>query len=379
MVLEPMSFTSCSVKQSIVKKFDFVGSQGPQEYLELKSDRFERKGTASRKHKTTEEVVVAHYRDSATDNSLYPLLPSRSATLDLERFPYSFEKDSDVLRWACAMAMESPSARILLIEAQEEGWVFKMEDLSGEGYGFDDVARVISLDHFGFTAEALGRSGYFRNAILVNFIKLLRQIWHDRSSHDFTSTHRADAALMLERARAADCETFSILVGWELRGAGHADVWRAILGSDEGDMAMIFTRAMEKDPAGFYDGSVLTRTFCQWYGDESRVAACDHAALERMDQLLQEAKGAPVFGNEPLRANTLEKLSTFSGGRPYLTGMGRNICTDPYFMAINDAINESHLFQVVYDSRVVLAGGVPFRDAKLARLIFPGQLVTARE
>jgi hypothetical protein len=59
--------------------------------------------------------------------------------------------------------------------------------------------------------------------------------------------------------------------------------------------------------------------------------------------------------------------------------MGPNICADPYFVSLDDPINESHLFQIVYDSKVVMIEGVPFRDRKLARLIFPGIPVKVSE
>jgi hypothetical protein len=352
----------------------------------LRSDRFERTGRKKKNRAITEDVVIAHYRGkSDPSSSLNPVNLSSigfekiRTFQNLEAYPFAFESDLDVLQWLCGMAAESPTARLLLKEAQLERWDIRLDDLSQGGYAVDDDAHTVAIDHFGFTASALGRSAFFRNALFINFVKALRQLWHSRSGHSFERTHRPDVALMLERARAADCETIAILVGWELRGAGYSDVWRSILGSEEGDMAMIFTRAIEKDPAGFYDGSVLTRAFCQWYGDEGRIVSCDHATLERMDFLLEEAQGAKAFGDEPLRSEDIEKLSVLPGGKAYLNGMGKNICTDPYFMALNDPINESHLFQVVYDSKVVLAGGVPFRDKKLARLIFPGEVAQTAE
>jgi hypothetical protein len=356
------------------------------EYEELRSDRFERKGPSGKNRKIPEDVVITHYRGK--DDNAANIYPVCLAAIgfdhvrtfhNLEAYPYAFESDLDVLQWICAMAGESPGARILLKEAQIERWDIRLDDLVQGGYAIDEQSHTILIDHFGFTAVALGRSAYFRNALFVNFVKALRQLWHERSGHSFERTHRPDATLMLERARAADCETIAILAGWELRGAGYSDIWRYILGSEEGDMAMIFTRAIEKDPAGFYDGSVLTRTFCQWYGDEGRVASCDHATLERMDMILEEGPGAQMFGEEPLRAGDIEKMAGLPGGKAYLSGMGRNICTDPYFAALNDPINETHLFQIIYDSKVVLAGGVPFRDKRLARLIFPGELVEAKD
>ncbi len=363
------------------KEYVLAGPAGPsaEEYEELRSDRFERKGLIRRNKTLPEDVVITPSRgNDPKAQHVYPVMLDTipfdhiRTYHNLEAYPYAFESDLDVLQWACALAGESPSLRILLREAQENGWSICLEDLSQGGYAIDENTHSVLLDHYGFTANALGRSAYFRNALFLSFAKALRELWHDRAGHDFTAQCRPDAILMLERARAADCETIAILAGWELRASGHTDIWRYILGSDEGDMAMIFTRAIEKDPAGFYDGSILTRVFCQWYADESRVAAADHATLERLDEMLEEAQGAEIFGKEPLRAGDIEKLSHLPGNRAYLSGMGANICADPYFLTVNDIINEAHLFQIVYDSKVVMIEGVPFRDQRLARLIFPG-------
>lgn len=384
-----MSFTSVSAKARARKEYVLSGAFAPEarefeEYEELRADRFERKGPIRRNKKIPEDVVISQARgNDAARSAVGPTMLGSIQTdkirafHNLEAYPYAFDTDLDVVQWACAMAGESPTARLLLKEAQTEGWSILLDDLAQAGYAIDEDNRCILLDHFGFTANALGRSSYFRNTLFVQFVKALREVWHERQGHMFINTHRADSVLMLERARAADCETISILVGWELRGAGYADLWRSILGSDEGDMAMIFTRAIEKDPTGFYDGSVLTRTFCQWYGDDARVASCDHATLERLDEIVVQADGGQVFGNLAMRTTDVEKLSSLPGGRAYLTGMGQNICADPYFVSLTDPINEAHLFQIVYDSRVVMVEGVPFRDRRLARLMFPG--VTVKE
>lgn len=367
------------------KEFVFAGPSRSfaSEYVELRSTRFDRKGPKTQHGKMTEEVVICQYRgDADTSIQEFPVL-LQSIPFDtirsfqnLEAYPYAFEADLDVVHWICGMSGESPTTRLLLKEAQSEGWSIRMDDLSGQGYEIDEEAQCLVLDHFGFTAQALGRSAYFRNALFVNFVKMLRTLWHDRQDYKFETMFRPDAVLMLERAQAADCDTIAILAGWELRGAGHADIWRSILGSEEGDMAMIFTRAIEKDPASFYDGSVLARTFCQWYGDENRVAENDQAILEDMDAMLQSGHH---FGNAPLAEQAIERISQLPGGVSYLSGMGSNIAADPYFVALNDSINESHLFQIVYDSKVVMVEGVPFRDSRLARKIFPMGLVALKE
>lgn len=328
----------------------------------------------------TKDIVVCHYRDESAQGFPVPLksiqFDNVRAFHNLEAYPYAFESDDDIFYWACGMAGESPAACALLKKAQEEGATITLADLQGEGYLVDGDSFDITLDHFGFTAGALGRSAHFRNALFLNFIKALRARFHERQRYDFESFARPDAALMLERTVAADIETIAILAGWELRAAGYTDIWRSILGSEEGDMAMIFTRAIEKDPAGFYDGSVLTRTLCQWYGDDARVAQADALALEAMDDHLHDGG---TFGTDSLKADAIEMISNMPGAQPYLEGMGANIATDPYFVAMHDAINEAHLFQIVYDSKVTMVEGVPFRDSGLARKIFPSGLVTVKD
>lgn len=374
-----MSFMSCSVTGTKRREFVFDGPQGSgQEYQELRSERFERKGFSSKNRKVSEDLIITHYRDNGDligEEYALPEISDHSCGPVFEQA--ALENDADLLIWASSIVSESPTARLLYIHAKKAGWRLRAEDLSGAGCDIDPSSRLIILDHYGFTASALGRSSHLSNLFLVNFIKALRQVWHEMQNYDHLDIYRPDALMMLDRARAADCETTAILAGWELRGAGYVDIWRTILGSDEGDMAMIFTRAIEKDPAGFYDGSVLTRTFCQWYNDAGRVTATDHACLERLDHLLREF--GKKFGEAGLKANAIEAMSELPGGKAYLAGMGENLCSDPYFTAIDDPINEAHLFQVAYDSRVVLAGGVPFRDSKLARMIFPGELVKIKE
>jgi hypothetical protein len=282
-------------------------------------------------------------------------------------FVPSFYEDKDVLEWLFSVAEESPSARLLLKSAQEQGWNISLEDMGEGALRIDLQARGISLNHYGFKPHALGQSLHFRNAVLYSFLKALRHVWHQTRA-GLLHEKRPEAVLMLGRAKAADSETIAILCGWELRAAGHHDLWRHILGSDEGDMAMIFTRALEKNPAGFYDGSVLAQTFCQWYGDDTRLAAADHETLEWMDGRLKASLFGKPFGAEGLKGRDIEGLC---GQASYLKGMGETVVSDPYFAALKDPVNEAHLFQIICESQIFLVEGVPFRDRKLARMIFP--------
>ncbi len=294
-----------------------------------------------------------------------------AAEVDLATLPDRFETQTDILSWCAALMAQSPTALSLWNDAQTEGWSVGIGDLHSSGFHLDIPKKQIVLDHFALTPSALGRSAYFRNTVLVTFIRALRDIWHESRFTPFENEYGPEDALMLERVRAADCDTVTILAGWELRAAGYAEGWRHLIGSAEGDMALVFTKFLERDPASLFDGSALTYAFRQWYADESRVDGCDHEALEALDDALLDADGRQPFGDKKLESELLEALSVLPDGTCYLAGLGERICHDPFFAGLRDEINQTHLFQLMYDMEVTMVNNVPFRDKGLAGKFFP--------
>ncbi len=279
----------------------------------------------------------------------------------------SFASQKDILVWCANLLMESPSAGRMWAEAEKDGWSIGFGDLKNNGFMIDDRAKCIVLDHFALSPSALGRSAWFRNALLVTLIRALRDLWHDTRETDEQGTYVPEDFLMLERIRAADCDTFALLAGWELRGAGYGEVWRHMIGAPEGDMAMVFARHLERDPAAMFDGSALAYAFRQWFTDETRVNAVDHQTLNALDDRIAEGG----FGSEKLSGNAIEALSELPGGIFYLRGLGDSVRSDPFFAGLHDPINQTHLFHLVYDADVTMVNNVPFRDRRLAMLIFP--------
>lgn len=289
------------------------------------------------------------------------------------QLPFSFETHEDILAWAAALLADSPAASRLWIDAESAGWNVGIADLKNGGFYLDIAERVLLLDNYALSPAALGRSPYFRNALLVSLVRALRDIWHEEKSGAFADEFAPESALMLERVRAADCDTVTMLVGWELRGAGYADVWRHLIGAEEGDMALIFTRFLERDPTALFDGSALAYAFRQWYADETRVDATDHETLEALDDIMLNHTGVTApFGERRLSVRDIERLGCLPDGRCYLKGLGDTIMRDPFFAGLHDPVNQTHLFHLMYDMEVVMVNNVPFRDARLARLIFPG-------
>ncbi len=287
--------------------------------------------------------------------------------------PNQFSTPHEIMLWAVSALMHSPAASRMLERAAQTGWNLGLTNLGNAGFFMDTDERTLMLDHFGLSPVALGRSAYFRNALLTTLARALRDIVHEENYGPLEMTFGPEDLLMIERVRAADCDTVTIMVAWELRGAGFGDVWRHLLGAPEGDMALIFTRALERDPTAMFDGAALAYAFRQWYADDSRVDGCDHQVLETLDGLLLggiEGHAQP-FGETRLTAAMIEEMGMLPDGTPYLGGMGAAILKDPFYAGLNDPINQTHLFHLMYDLEVTMVNNVPFRDAKLAAMIFP--------
>lgn len=294
---------------------------------------------------------------------------------EIAQWPQHFNTQHEILLWAVALMGHSPLALRMLERAVQGGWRVGLTNLNNSGFYIDVPGRILLLDHFALAPVALGRSAYFRNALLTTFARALRDIGHEDSYGAFEDTFGPEDVLMLERVRAADCDTVTLAVCWELRGAGFGDVWRHLLGTQEGDMALIFTRCLERDPRAQFDGTALTYAFRQWFADDARVDGCDHQTLEALDDLLLAAGDdecmAALFGKTRLTAAMIEELATLPDGTAYLAGLGATVLRDPFYAGLNDPINQTHLFHLMYDLEVTMVNNVPFRDARLAARIFP--------
>ncbi|MCB9988080.1 MAG: hypothetical protein H6868_01960 [Rhodospirillales bacterium] len=307
----------------------------------------------------------------------YMILPladfyvAENEAVDLSARVPAFQNESDIFHWFARLLTQSPAAAALLAEASTQDWHVGLAALGNNGYHLDIPGRKILLDCYDMTPVGLARSAYFRNNLLFMFVKALRDVWHETRWSDFESHYRPEDILMLERVRAADCDTVALLAGWELRGAGYGDLWRHLIGTEEGDMALVFTKYLERDPSALFDGSALAYAFRQWFADESRVDGCDHDVLETLDEIMQAAETRNPFGKNRLSVACIEALSTLPDGVRYLAGLGETISRDPFFAGLHDPINQSHFLQIIYDLEVVMVGNVPFQDRALANKIFP--------
>lgn len=283
---------------------------------------------------------------------------------------------ADVLSWCVHILGQSPTARAMLKEATDRGWMISLEDLSGGAYCVDVEQKLLILDNSALVPSALGRSSYFRNLTIVTLVKALRDIWQEKRHGGFDEDYKPDYIMTLERIRAADCDVISLLVGWELRAADHSEIWRHLIGSENGDMAMCFSGYLEREPSANYNGRALFAAFKQWFRSHDRVTMCDHTTLDYLDEVLATTNLQNPFGKKkPTRMN-IEILSCLPDKTAYLQNMGQEILMDPLYCGMDDDINQTHLFHILYDLEAVTVQDVPFRSRDLAHKIFPNGMMS---
>lgn len=277
----------------------------------------------------------------------------------------------DLFMWAIQVLGESPVAVALLDNAMAQGWSLILEDTNSEGHLLFIEDREISLNKNGLEISAIAKSSYFRNHFLINLVAALRDIWHETNIGEMVFDYSPEDILMLERIKAADITTTTTHICWELRSAGFSDVWRYMLGSQHGDMAMVFARRLEREALSLFNGNALSDAFHNWFENGSRVNPCDHDSLEMIDEYLQE--GNTLSASKKLNGKFIASLTKLPGGVCYLKGRGEEILQDPHFAGCQNEINQTHLFHIKYDMKVHRVCGVPFGDPELARKIFPAE------
>ena len=301
-------------------------------------------------------------------------LIEQSDRLDLSRDDLNIElyTENDVLRWALNLLSHSDAGYLLVREAMQKDWRICLEELSGGEYLIDVSEKLLVLDNHSMFASALCASKYFRHMILVSLIKALRDIWQENRYGGFAQKYSPEHVLILERVRAADCDVVSLMVAWELRSEGYPFIWRHMIGSEITDIALAFSGDLDHKFYGAKElNSALVRSFRQWFENPIRIRNCDRDTLDYLDDVLKNSDEQDPFGRKKPSKMNIEILSCLPDKTAYLQGKGAEILSEPLYLSMNDEINQTHLFHIMYDTEACVIEDVPFRDADLARRIFP--------
>ncbi len=275
-----------------------------------------------------------------------------------------------ILAWCLNMLSRSPIARALIEESKRLGWKIGLDDLGSHDFHLDVPARTIYINNNCLRAPAIARSGYFINAMMIAIVRGLRDIWQEKRHGGFEDHYGPEDILLLERVRAADLDVIAVMVCWDLKFKDFPEIWRHMLASRESDIAMIYVNVLERQSMIELGADARVAAFRQWFENEERVGDCDHETLDYMDNLVS-CNGGTQFGSRRPTAIGVEILSCLPDRTAYLKGWGQEVMSDPHFSGLKDPINQSHLLQIMSDMHMTFAGGIGFRDQKLARKIFP--------
>jgi hypothetical protein len=274
-----------------------------------------------------------------------------------------------------SLLWESPTARFLINYAASKDWAITVDALDDAAYDLDEDQRILTLNTYNLKLPTFEKSGYFRHALILALVKGMRDIWHIECCQPYKHGLTLESVLLLERVRAADCDVITLLTAWELRGEGTPEIWRHLLGAPEGDMAMRFTCAVERQPGKLFDGSALIEAFHGWFNNYSRVSACDQQTLDIIDLNLDTARQTKLYGKKKPTADFIESLSCLGDKRLYLKNYGMDILHDPHFAGLHDDVSHAYYLQIKRELETTMVGAVAFRDSKLAAKIFPEELV----
>lgn len=124
----------------------------------------------------------ARLKDDGDQVSLKQLLNMEDGTLEGENI-------CDLYNVFLAQTLNiislSPVGAALIKEAAENGWSIVLDDLQECEFSIDVEQKLIELDHHGLKAEGLMRSAYFGNMALINLVKALRDIYHEKRHGSF--------------------------------------------------------------------------------------------------------------------------------------------------------------------------------------------------
>ncbi len=310
--------------------------------------------------------------DDPEEYSLMDLLQQvRALALEPEQLPFSFVSDEDVLVWALATIIDSPLGRALAYDARFEGWSIELDEVEDGCHIAEGQMRVLILPRFLPNAASLGRSPHFRNQFLCELIRGLRGIWNlslgARDGRDLTINDQ----VLWNRLTQADHDLLLLAVAWEMRDAHHPELWRHLIGSDIGEMAIAWAALDERQDKPLTLSQTLMRLFPRWMESDVLLNSVDHRTLERLDHILQSPGSGRPCGARRLMADDLLRLSTLPDENSYLKPFTSMLLEDDAATQMPDPINEAHLLHLLRDiteMRTVQAG---FRDADLARKIFP--------
>lgn len=292
--------------------------------------------------------------------------------------PRRFVTDEDILIWALGLLTESAVARALIAEARIEDWSLEVDEIESGNCVLDPQLRILILPRFSPSAQAFSRSLDAPALFLSEMVRGLRLVWQSMVGVESAETLVPEDRILWERLRRGDQDILLLAAAWELEQAGFSTLWHSLIAADLGDLCGAFRAIVDRYPDMMEDGSLLTHLMLRWMEEEGRLEELDHQTLDRMDATLRQRGCSRSGALRTLKAEDILRLSRLptpeTTEKCYLSSIARTLLCDPFFRRMPDPLNEAHLLQILEDSLPGLPN-LEFRDAALARKIFPDHIV----
>lgn len=207
-----------------------------------------------------------------------------------------------------------------------------------------------AINHFdlGYQPDFVQKTEKGLSRYLASFLHALRRLWHFHSGRGPDFSLKPEDFLKLSRCEEADVVAMAHLAAWELRSAGMPFLWRYFLSDDDGDIAVVFERAVSENPQNQFNGLALKTAFNQWFAEKERISVCDHFALEMLDAALVQRPLQRNMGVCPLRHHAIEGIGVTPNGLNYLAGAQ---LSGPWYEGPDDDFNRVHLQHIQEDMK----------------------------
>lgn len=331
---------------------------------ELEINRRLKRQYSAHHHDDHKHGMLNHSKSNLDENTPEQYLTVKRE--DISTYPELINHYFDLVAY-------SELAGLSLNRVLKQGWNFRFDDIGNGGYYIDSETQIIWVDNSGLGAKAIAASDYFYAAIMLSVFRAIRDAWQEGRWENAVSTYHPEALLCLEKMRAADSDIVAILFAYELHNQGHGDFMRHLLASDDAGLARYF------NGEGFVKKVQAASAFRVWFLEQNRVDATDHETLCYLDSILEDTSYGNPFGRNRLTPLEVVRMGCLPDGTSYLAGYGEAVVRDPVFAGLSDPVNQAHYYHLVRDMESYTVNGVPFRNPRLAALIFPEETAVIQD
>jgi hypothetical protein len=250
-------------------------------------------------------------------------------------------------------------------------WAIDFCDLNNASYDLDiENARII-IHNFGLSAQHLLSSKYFRPQVALAMAEAYRMVRHVEWLDGMLTRYNPETIILIGRICVADTVTQTIKFAFDAKTNKDDVLWKHILCGENADMAMAFINGLEKFLTAGMDYNVAEKKACAvafntWFACSTRMDLCDHDTLTLMDDMIENNE---IFDLKKMEKNAVTCLTLMPGCQTsYIdTHLQNDILKNPYYIAMNNTANQTHLAQITRDINTVNVAGIVFRDHALAQ------------